>query len=167
MAGADSNPSGLILEPPLHQLAMSLFTALSSQLSEMHAWQPRHLNLWQDLSIYLGLRWIVRVKQHKRNWFLLVPRDTVLALWAQIMLSVPPCTMRPKDILLDPDSPCRSKLLAGGPATASRWLTVANLPQLPFYPIDVNVVITTTTPCYRHQGRPEEISLTCILPFFF
>nr|KAF6374285.1 hypothetical protein mPipKuh1_009508 [Pipistrellus kuhlii] len=74
--------------------------------------------------------------------------------------------MRPKNLLLDPDSPRLSKLLAGGSATVNPLLMVTDPPQLLFYPVDVNVVMTPTTPYYRLQvpGGPSEISLTCTLP---
>lgn len=110
----------------------------------------RHLNLLQDLSTYFGLRLIIRIRQHNRKLLLLVPRDTVLALWPQIMLSVPPCCG-------SQGHPSRSwfslsfKLFTGGPATANPLHTVADPSQLPFYLIYINVVITTTTPCHRFQ----------------
>lgn len=149
---------------PPNQFAMSLSI---SQLSGMHAWQPRHPNLWQDLSTLLGLRLIIRIRQHKRNWVLLVPRDTALALWPQSVLSVLPHAMGIKDILLHPDSPCLSKPLAGGPATANPLHTVADPSQLLFYPIDADVVITSNTPCHRFRAPGTRVGPVRWIPLAY
>lgn len=111
-----------------------------------------YLTWIKNLSPYLWLRLIVRIKQHFKNWWLLVLINTVVALWPQVMLSVPPCPMGPGAsfqmlmLLIFQNS---QLLVLPLPIPLH---AIVNPPQLPFCPIGVNVVITTTIPCHRFQA---------------